>query len=157
MVITEKIDGTNSCVVVDDDGNVTAQSRKRVIVPGDDNYGFAGWVQQYADQLKGLGPGYHFGEWFGVGIQRGYGLYERRFALFNVNRWRDERPDCCHVVPTLYEGPFSDAVILGVASDLQAQGSLINPNVPAEGVMVYVHPLGVYIKHPFDPNPKGGD
>lgn len=155
MVITEKIDGTNACVVVDDEGNVSAQSRKRVITPENDNYGFAAWVRDHADQLRSLGPGYHFGEWHGIGIQRGYGLYERRFALFNVNRWGDERPACCHVVPTLYEGPFNQEYLGVVAAELRMQGSRVNPNVPAEGVMVYVHPLGVYIKHPFDPNPKG--
>ena len=36
-VITEKIDGTNAAVVVTDDGQVYAQSRKRVITRGDDN------------------------------------------------------------------------------------------------------------------------
>ena len=28
-------------------------------------------------------PGRHFGEWYGRGIQRGHGLQDRRFALFN--------------------------------------------------------------------------
>jgi hypothetical protein len=90
--ITEKIDGTNACVVVPEDpaALVIAQSRNRFIYPEDDNYGFALWVQQHSDELRGLGPGRHFGEWWGLGIQRGYGLSERRFSLFNVSRWNKE-------------------------------------------------------------------
>ena len=45
VIITEKIDGTNACVVVTPDGTVLAQSRSRFITPEDDNFGFAAWVQ----------------------------------------------------------------------------------------------------------------
>ena len=38
MVITEKIDGTNACIIVTEDGRrIGAQSRNRLISPGDDN------------------------------------------------------------------------------------------------------------------------
>jgi len=40
-IVTEKIDGTNSAIVIDEVGDVYAQSRNRLITPGDDNYGFA--------------------------------------------------------------------------------------------------------------------
>jgi len=52
-----------------------------------DNFGFAKWVQENSEELLKLGEGRHFGEWFGKGIQRGYGLNEKRFALFNVSKW----------------------------------------------------------------------
>lgn len=157
MVVTEKIDGTNACVVVDEDGTVSAQSRKRVITPEDDNFGFAAWVRDNADELRTLGPGYHFGEWYGKGIQRGYRLEERHFALFNVSRWGKERPSCCGVVPVLYEGDFQQELINYWQQHVERHGSLVNPNwsVGAEGVMVFVSPLNVYIKHPIDPHPKG--
>jgi hypothetical protein len=101
VIVTEKIDGTNACVVVGEDGSVGAQSRSRIITPQDDNYGFAKWVQENADELRTLGPGYHYGEWWGHGIQRNYKLAEKRFSLFNVSRWGDARPACCHVVPVI--------------------------------------------------------
>lgn len=101
MIITEKIDGTNALVYVDEDRTVLAGSRNRWITPDADNYGFATWVYEHADELHRLGPGHHYGEWYGAGIQRKYGLSEKRFALFNVDRWTDERPECCHVVPVL--------------------------------------------------------
>ena len=44
-VFTEKIDGTNACVVIDDFGKIAAQSRNRLICPNNDNYGFDKWVQ----------------------------------------------------------------------------------------------------------------
>src|SRR5882762_4949927 len=54
---------------------VYAQSRKRIITPEQDNFGFARWVYDNAETLvHDLGEGLHFGEWWGSGIQRGYGL-----------------------------------------------------------------------------------
>src|SRR5258708_1600570 len=108
-IITEKIDGTNAQVVVLEDGRVLAGSRSRFLTKETDNFGFHLWVTQHEDELRGLGPGRHYGEWWGSGIQRGYGLRkgEKRFSLFNVSRWGTERPTCCHVVPVLYMGPFT--------------------------------------------------
>jgi hypothetical protein len=89
VFVTEKLDGTNACVVVPEDPTqpVLAQSRTRFITPEADNYGFADWVSGHETGLRNLGPGRHFGEWWGAGINRGYGLEERRFSLFNVSRW----------------------------------------------------------------------
>ena len=70
MVITEKVDGTNACVVVMEDGTIFAQSRNKIITPTDDNHGFAKWVESNKEELLKLGVGYHFGEWYGCGIQR---------------------------------------------------------------------------------------
>lgn len=94
-IVTEKIDGTNAQVYVPEDPNepILAGSRKRWITPESDNFGFAAWVRDHEDELRQLGPGRHFGEWWGRGIQRNYGLTERRFSLFNVNRWRDQHDD----------------------------------------------------------------
>lgn len=119
MVITEKIDGTNGCVVIKKidsetpvsglivisggDGiyAVGAQSRNRRLPVGPqsmddvdwqkrDNAGFGAWVYENAAGLvQVLGEGYHYGEWYGAKIGRKYGLSERRFALFNVGRYGD--------------------------------------------------------------------
>src|SRR6185436_19868415 len=111
IVVTEKIDGTNGVVYVDEDGTVTAGSRSRWLTDdGPDNFGFRAW--------------------WGSGIQRGYGLTagEKRFSLFNVKRWvlhgqeprqipqqnptlpakfQDVLPPCVGLVPVLYRGPFN--------------------------------------------------
>jgi hypothetical protein len=87
MIITEKLDGTNAQVYIDQWGEIRAGSRNRWIKVGDDNYGFAAWVEANKEELRKLGPGRHFGEWWGNGIQRGYGLPkgDKRFSLFNVS------------------------------------------------------------------------
>ena len=138
--ITEKIDGTNAQVVVTDFGDVYAGSRTRWITPEDDNYGFAAWVEQNKDELRKLGPGQHFGEWWGQGIQRRYGLTERRFSLFNTSRWGESRPECCHVVPVLYQGAFDSNFVRDCLHRLRAEGSVAAPGfMDPEGVVVF-HP-----------------
>ncbi len=108
ITITEKIDGTNACVIVQDGVVVGAQSRNRIITPEADNFGFANWVYSNTDKLVALGDGYHYGEWAGPGIQSNpHQLDKKRFFLFNTARWNESnpgRPDCCDVVPILYEG-----------------------------------------------------
>lgn len=140
-VITEKLDGTNAQVVVGEDGTVRAGSRNRWITPEDDNYGFAGWVKRNEDELRNLGVGQHFGEWWGNGIQRGYGLKEKRFSLFNSGRWSDaeKRPACCGVVPVLYAGEFSSDTVDKVVAELKAGGSAAAPGfMQPEGVIVFM-------------------
>lgn len=60
---TEKIDGTNACVVVTEEGEIYAQSRTRLLTIHDDNFGFCNWVMYHKDELLKLGVGHHFGEW----------------------------------------------------------------------------------------------
>lgn len=177
-IATEKIDGTNSAVIVvpttvpdqaevqpvtDDciavvalpDGQefaVYAQSRKRLLRPGKqtDNFGFAAWVKENALELvAGLGEGYHYGEWWGSGIQRAYGLTdgERRFSLFNAGRWHDREangcgsdvvPECCSVVPVLATGNILNAVAEGALAMLEDNGSFAAPDFDnPEGIVVY--------------------
>src|SRR5690349_11912868 len=82
--ITEKIDGTNACIAISDDGkDFFIGSRSRWITPEDDNFGFARWATEHREELLLLGPGRHWGEWWGAGIQRRYGVPEKRFSLFN--------------------------------------------------------------------------
>ena len=88
--ITEKIDGTNGIVHITDDA-VYAGSRKRWLLDdgskGWDNFGFGKWVYDHEEELRSLlGVGRHVGEWWGQGIQRGYGQDTKRFSLFTP--WR---------------------------------------------------------------------
>lgn len=139
IVVSEKIDGTNAQVVVNETmTEVRAASRKRWITPDDDHFGFARWVDENASDLVSLGPGRHFGEWWGSGIQRGYGLSEKRFSLFNSKRWGEDRPGCCHVVPILYSGVFSEDRIEMAMAGLHKNGSHAAPGfMNPEGVIVY--------------------
>lgn len=140
IIVTEKIDGTNAQIYITDDNQILAGSRSRWLYPGKstDNFGFAGWVEAHKEELLQLGPGRHFGEWWGSGIQRGYGLKEKRFSLFNTDRWRESRPECCFVVPTLYRGIFSTQVIDEIIESLRAFGSQAEPGFTSpEGVVIF--------------------
>ena len=159
IVITEKLDGTNALVHVSEDGVVRAGSRNRWITPLDDNYGFAKWVENNEDELRQLGPGHHYGEWFGKGIQRGYGLSEKHFALFNTYKWSDNnvRPSVCDVVPILYQGIFSEAAINEALTDLEEYGSMFNPEIEAEGIIIFHTHSGHYYKKTIQDDHKSNN
>jgi len=139
-VITEKIDGSNGCIIINEDGDMFTQSRNRIITPDDDNYGFSQWAyDNYQDLLK-LGAGYHYGEWWGSGIQKRYTISDKRFYLFNVHRWANEsaRPDCCGVVPVICEGIFTFDLVDEALSLLINNGSYADPNCKRpEGIIIY--------------------
>ena len=148
ITISEKIDGTNSCVFISDDlEQVAAQSRTKWISSKDDNYGFARWVEENREELIRLGPGYHYGEFWGRGINRKYGLEERRFSLFNTHRWTESRPACCGVVPVLYKGLFDHEIIKGILASLVINGSVAAPGfMKPEGVVIFHHAADQYFK-----------
>ena len=142
VIVTEKIDGTNAQVFISEDGAIIAGSRTKWLTPQNDNFGFAKWVEENKEELLKLGVGRHFGEWWGSGIQRGYGLPkgEKRFSLFNVSRWSDDeiRPKCCHVVPILYRGIFDTAKIDECLNTLKEKGSFaFDGFMKPEGVVVF--------------------
>ena len=96
-----------------------------------------------------LGVGYHFGEWWGQGIRRGYGLAEKRFSLFNTSKWYDDsvRPSCCRVVPILYRGLFDTNVIVETLESLKLNGSVAAPGfMRPEGVVIFHTASGVMFK-----------
>lgn len=137
MVITEKIDGTNATVFIDDTcENILAGSRNRWLTIENDNYGFARWVETNKEGLLTLGPGWHRGEWWGQGIQRRYGLKEKRFSLFNTSL--TDIPSCCSLVPIIYEGVFDTKEIENAIEVLKTNGSFSAPGfMNPEGVCIY--------------------
>lgn len=139
-VITEKIDGTNAQIYVGEDGLVLAGSRNRWITAEADNYGFAQWVKQNEEEIRKLGPGRHYGEWWGLGIQRRYSVSDKRFSLFNASRWTPETlPKCCYVTPVLYDGEFSTKVVDDQLERLRTEGSVASPGfMNPEGVVIYL-------------------
>jgi hypothetical protein len=160
IVVTEKLDGTNAQVYIPDDlSGVHAGSRTRWITPEDDNFGFAKWVEENKDELLKLGPGRHFGEWWGAGIQRRYGLTERRFSLFNTLRWNEDNiPSCCSVVPVMYQGGFSEQMIEDCIDELRGSGSVAVPGfMNPEGIIVYHTAARVGFKYTLDGDGHKGD
>ena len=182
--VSEKIDGSNGCIFITpiskdsqdpfclaywygpdaSTWGLYAGSRNRWLQPGkSDNYGFAAWVLANVEELKKLGPGRHFGEWWGQGIQRNYGLTERRFSLFNVARWvsslysdptrpgvlrveKDEEhgeilkpgPESLFVVPVLWRGQFHSRHIENALENLRENGSYAAPGfMQPEGIVVF--------------------
>ena len=159
VVVTEKIDGTNGQVCVTDDGEVYAGSRTGWT---EDNFGFALWVERNKEDLKKLGPGQHFGEWWGQGIQRRYGLDHKRFSLFNVDRWADPlvRPACCHVVPVLWRGNFDTLNVYTILRRLEEHGSVAAPGfMRPEGIIIFHLAGRVGFKKTLekDSEPKGAN
>ncbi len=133
--------------------HLLTQSRQRFIVPGrirakSDNYSFAQWCDDRTDDLMRLGPGYHYGEFWGFGIQRGYGMAEKHFSLFNVSRWgegKQERPACCDVVPLL--GYVLPSQIEEQLERLRVGGSLAAPGYQRpEGIVVWHSQSKSYFK-----------
>ena len=139
-MITEKIDGTNAQICFDEDANIFVGSRNRWITPEQDNYGFAKWAYENQSNLfECLGPGRHYGEWWGSGIQRRYDKDVKTFSLFNVTRWEGE-PLCegVSVVPILYKGLFTDQAVEDALSLLATEGSVASPGFKdPEGIVVY--------------------
>lgn len=192
--ITEKIDGTNGQILIGIPGidvvhastdqwfdplvmvgdvAVWAGSRNRWIYAeqSKDNSGFARWVLDRAAQLvEILGPGRHYGEFWGSGIQRKYGLTgnDKRFSLFNTDKWLPvlkQRelgglpiPAGLGVVPVLYEGQFLTREVEDQIFRLRTFGSLCVPGfMDPEGVVVYHHAAKSYFKVTVkdDEKPKG--
>ena len=162
--ITEKIDGTNAAIIIQpwlsDDSQpipieevnteeecygIWAQSRTRLITPEDDNFGFAKWVKANAEQLiADLGVGYHYGEWWGQGINRGYGLDHKRFSLFNPTK----HSSVCYNVPMLSSVGAED-LLYAIQCEIEQLklGSYASPGyMRPEGLVVYAEKAKTYWK-----------
>ncbi len=141
--VTEKIDGTNACVIIKD-GEIAAQSRTRIITPQNDNFGFAAWVEEHKKELLDLGDGYHYGEWWGQGIQRNYGLDHKRFSLFNW--WMSDIPECCHRIPLVSFGMKIDDI-----REFKLKESLAAPGfTKVEGLVIKSNASNQYYKVIWD-------
>ncbi|MFK0015800.1 RNA ligase family protein [Streptomyces sp. NPDC091027] len=144
-------------VVAKEDGLyvLRAGSRKRWIAPNRqkldgtealDNFGFAAWVADNASALTNLGEGTHYGEWYGRSIQHGYGMTDRKLALFNTTRWGpagqglpEGSPPELTVVPELarVRGHLLNETIRDCMRLLRTVGSAAETGAKAEGVVIY--------------------
>lgn len=162
IVVSEKLDGSNAAIQFSDDGDIAAQSRKRLIKPGDDNFAFAHWAYGNKEKLFDLlGPGIHFGEWYGRSIQRTYGLDHKRFALFNIAKWGEEFAEpvkfddgtLLTVPPVLYRGVYSDEEIRDALKRLHDFGSVAVPDfMNPEGLVIFHTQTRLCTKYTLDDN-----
>lgn len=182
VTITEKLDGSNSAIhierfdthedamkvveslpsdptkIVTARGGVAllmAQSRKRLLSADSDNHGFFDWVWKNSETLvSDLGDGTHFGEWYGHKINRGYGLDEKRFALFNVKKWQDKSflTPQLETVPWLSTEPYFTEELIGRwAVQLKWNGSHANTGyMYPEGLCIYHHAANTVFKYTLD-------
>jgi hypothetical protein len=168
MTITEKVDGTNAQINIHPDYEsgvhtiIRVGSRNRELGwikvnnlgeymdcrRDGDNFGFFAWCVEHCSELLKLGNGRHYGEWWGQGIQIGYGQEGRFFSLFNARRWTaayeamkagyaTDFPSCCSVVPILKVHAFDPKVIDDVLYSLRETGSIAAPGwMEPEGIIV---------------------
>lgn len=176
--VSEKIDGTNACIeyVQGEDGVslMGACSRNRRLVTltldglgskpketwhGTDNYGFGRWVCENAESLRRLGWGKHFGEWYGQGIQRTYGLDHKRLALFREPKGGlpEGLPSNVEVVPTIdVWGEFDTGRMALLMAELRMSGSSLVPGfMNPEGIVIFHARSGQLFKYTFEAGPKG--
>ncbi len=180
VVISEKLDGTNAQIFFErvaevprvlegahlsQDGldyRMWIGSRTQWITPEKDNFGFAGWCYKHAPALlKLLGEGQHFGEWWGSGIQRNYGLKEKRFSLFNTHRWGPQNTQNdfgVGVVPVLWAGNADNlnSEIHAAMNKLQGLGSVAAPGfMNPEGIVIYHTKGNALFKKTFEKDETG--
>lgn len=87
---TVKIHGCNSGIAFTTNGQIIPQSRNRVLSVGDDNFGFAAFVEKNKDVLKTIAPKggdfTFYGEWCGRGVQEKVAVSQlnRHFVIFTM-------------------------------------------------------------------------
>jgi hypothetical protein len=170
MCITEKIDGANAQITINDKKVVMIGAHKHTLRMADDPswidqfkdapdrdvlliteprrqlFGFAGWVFDHKEELEAkLNNGTYYGEWYGPGINknRDYNLTQRRFAFFSAHKWTDpQRPRISDsdIVPILYIGPIKTEECEKCMEGLAEGGSRIVPG--------FMNPEGIVIELP---------
>lgn len=134
VTITEKINGTNSCIIVKDGLIVGTQSRNLILTLKDDNAGFCRFVTENKETLeKFLDDGYHYGEWAGEKIQGNtQDIQGKKLFLFDYFRYdRSLFPEQVTCVDVLYKGDLNNDTIYNVMEDLRSK------KPKAEGVIIF--------------------
>lgn len=140
--ITEKIDGTNAQIYITEDEFLVG-SRNRWITSESDNFGFAKFCYANKEELiKNLGPGRHFGEWWGGGVTKAKfpGKEGKTLSLFdnpslwecplNIGGVRVSAP------PILYSGDYKDGLVTSIMEKLISDGSVNWPGTEVEGIVL---------------------
>ncbi len=175
LVITQKMHGTNACINIyckhcakmghtivigqkcectTPDYGLICGKRTAWITTQSDNFGFALFCYVNKDELIAfLGPGIHWGEWCGPGINKdaGEGLSVKTLYLFNY--WREYdmaiKPKNVEIIPVLYFGKNLPGVIEKTCEKLKVEGSAAVPGyMNPEGVVITLN--RVRYKKPFN-------
>lgn len=153
VTISEKVDGTNGVLYIHkphlcDVTNgielspyVLAGSRSKWLQDEGkkswDNHGFGAWVAEHASELHNLPAGFHYGEWYGKGINHGYGMTDRKFMLFNRKRYErlEDLPKCVELETIIEdEVPVYEllSVIDRIKNEVSVKGSY---HVPGQAMV----------------------
>ena len=184
-VISEKIDGTNGLIEIQNKANnsntgsmiVKFGSRNRYISFSDDNAGFANFFRHYEKKFKNMAkeiiassynedsqtdeiptenyPLRIYGEWFGKGIQRGYGLDDKYFMPFSSfyaeHMIKAGIPNI--MMPNImYTGKFSLEVVDNCMNCLTSGSfhNLITNYDNPEGIVIYFPKYNFRLKQTFE-------
>ena len=161
-IISEKIDGTNSLIEINET-NVRFGSRNRYISFSDDNAGFANFFKDYEARFEDAAkdittdesyPLRIYGEWFGCGIQRGYGLKDKFFMPFNsfYSEKLIEYQVPNVIAPNImYTGKFSMEVVDTCMQQLKLNGSgVVKDYKQPEGIVIFFPKYNFRLKETFD-------
>ena len=161
-VISEKIDGTNGLIEINET-NVRFGSRNRYISFSDDNAGFANFFKDYEARFKDAAkdittdksyPLRIYGEWFGRGIQRGYGLKDKFFmpfsSFYSEKLIEYQVPNV--ITPNImYTGKFSMEVVDTCMQQLKLNGSgVVKDYKQPEGIVIFFPKYNFRLKETFD-------
>ena len=156
---SQKINGTN-CHVVFDNGKWLAASKNRYLKKDSDHFGFYRFVEEnYIELFNILGPGTHYGEWCGKGIQNGEGLSNRHWVLFsqkyvnilNFTKKNILENHICYKAPIIIQGRPVDFRLKTVkeienkALNFISRGSFFS-DCPAEGIITQIEGESVFYK-----------
>lgn len=159
--VTEKIDGTNAQIHITSDGKVFTGSRNRWCTPDNDNYGFSTWVHDNIEEIKKLGVGRFYGEWWGEGIGRGYGIRGKCFTLFSgqkIAKLPDMMIQNNPFVPVIYRGKCPTGTIERVMQELWDKGSSVSPGfMRPEGIIIYHEDSRALYKKTFEKDEGKGE
>jgi hypothetical protein len=64
-----------------------------------------------------------------------------------IEKYQEKLPECCYLVPILYEGMFDTEMIQAILDGLRIGGSRASPNfMQPEGIIIYHKQGNVYFK-----------
>ena len=161
-IISEKIDGTNGLIEINET-NVRFGSRNRYISFSDDNAGFANFFKDYEARFKDAAkdittdesyPLRIYGEWFGCGIQRNYGLKDKLFmpfsSFYGEKLIEYQVPNV--ITPNImYTGKFSMEIVDTCMQQLKLNGSgVVKDYKQPEGIVIFFPKYNFRLKETFD-------
>jgi len=176
-IISEKVDGTNGLIEIEyDDGLLAVRfgSRNRWLTLSSDNAGFMNFFAMFAKKIAIVpdilrakavneldnrnkvcsNPIRIYGEWYGKGIQRGYGLDTKYFMPFHtILAEALIEANVPNIMPPhiMYTGKFDKQIADDMMNLLRTHGSGVTPGYfNPEGIVVYFPTYQFCLKDTFE-------